>query len=77
MDVNVPELFDFTANALPTRSNGAKITKPSFNLDYRASFFSDRVIEVWNKLSHNVIFSKNLNEFSMHLNRPENLQYLL
>jgi hypothetical protein len=35
MDVNVSKLFGFTANSMPTRSNGAKMTKHFHSIDCR------------------------------------------
>ena len=55
-------LFNFTNNSR-LRGHNFKITKQSFNKSKYANFFTNRVVNAWNKLPHEIVNAKNINEF--------------
>ena len=60
------KLFTFDRNTR-TRGHTLKMYKNKCNLDIRKNFFSNRVIDSWNKLPQYVIDSGSLNIFKKHL----------
>jgi len=57
---------------LKTRGHSAKIVKNRCCLDIRHHFFSERVINRWNRLDQHVIDSATLNAFKSGLERTRN-----
>ena len=57
----------FTINTNPTRSNGLKIYKHRCNTTIRRTSFSQRVINDWNLLPHNVVTAPNVFIFKTEL----------
>ena len=49
------------------RGNCKKIKKQRFNLDIRKFFFSQRIINLWNKLDNDLIESDSLDTFKQKL----------
>ena len=52
-----------------TRGHPLKIYKRRFRLNIRGNYFSNRVIDVWNSLTENVVMAPTLNSFKSRLNR--------
>lgn len=50
-----------------TRGNGVKIYKSRCLLDLRKHFFTDRVVDYWNKLDPDTVQASSLNSFKHHL----------
>jgi len=61
-------LFSLTNNSR-TRGHSAKIVKSRCRLDLRRHFFSQRVIDRWNRLDQSVVESNTINAFKSGLNR--------
>jgi len=57
------------SNVTVTRGHTAKITKNRCRLDLRRHFFSERVIDRWNRLPQHIIDSVTLNAFKSGLDR--------
>jgi hypothetical protein len=58
--------FEFS-NEVRTRGNKLKLVKKQCRLDLRQHFFSERVINTWNKLGDEVVMSASLNGFKSRL----------
>jgi len=52
-----------------TRGHPWKLKKKTSNTDLRHHFFSDRVINWWNKLDHDVVCATSVNAFKNRLQR--------
>ena len=65
---NFSSLFSLVDNSR-TRGHSAKIVKSRCRLELRRHFFSQRVIDRWNRLDQSVIDSKTINAFKSGLNR--------
>ena len=46
-----------------------KIVKNSFRLDFRTSFFSNRVVDAWNELPQYVVDAETVNLFKARLDK--------
>ena len=55
-------IFDFNKNSR-LRGHNLKISKQRVNKTKFASFFSNRVVNLWNKLPNFIVNSKSINEF--------------
>ena len=55
-----------------TRGHSAKIAKSRYRLDMKRHFFSQRVIDRWNRLDQSVIDSAIINAFKTGLSRTRN-----
>ena len=55
-------LFNF-ANDSRLRGHNFKLTKQSVNKSKYANFFTNRVINSWNRLPHSVVNADNINAF--------------
>ena len=53
----------------PVRGHTYKIVKNSFRLDVRKNFFSNRVVNAWNKLPQYVIDAETVNSFKARLDK--------
>ena len=51
-----------------TRGHSLKLFVPRFNTDIRASFFSVRVIDIWNGLPEYAVSAESVATFKSHLN---------
>ena len=56
-------------NQVYTRGHNFKIYKPQAKLDIKKYSFSHRIIEHWNKLTHDIVNSKNVNEIKNKLDK--------
>ena len=52
-----------------TRGHPLKLNKNRVRTDLRQHFFSERVINTWNKLDGDIVCSASLNIFKSHLER--------
>jgi len=52
--------MNFTINANHIRSNGLQLYKSKFNSNTRKFSFSQRIINDWNSLSHDVVSAPNV-----------------
>ena len=52
-----------------TRGHTAKLKKHRCNTELRRHFFSERIINRWNKLRQETISAKNINSFKQHLDK--------
>ena len=50
-----------------TRNNGLKLYKAHCNINARKSFFTNRIVEIWNSLPSSVVFSHNVYTFKRRL----------
>ena len=50
-----------------TRNNGLKLYKAYCNINARKSFFTNRVVDIWNSLPSAVVFSHNVYTFKRRL----------
>src|SRR5664279_712182 len=57
----------FERSTFITRGHNEKLFKKPFHLDLRKHFFSQRVVDLWNKLPQNVIDSTSVNNFKNKL----------
>jgi len=67
--ISSDDLFTFSTVA-HTRGHGYKLYKPRCVSSVRRNFFVERIINVWNFLSHTVDFSS-LSKFKRSLNRVD------
>ena len=63
------KLFFNLSEETRTRGHRLKLTKSRSNLDIRKNFFSQRVINWWNKLPNLVVSSETINSFKINLDR--------
>ena len=60
----------FTLNAANrTRGHSLKLSKSISRLDFRRNFFSQRVVNSWNKLPQSVIDADSVNTFKNRLDK--------
>ena len=70
-DSTLNELFELR-NGQQTRGHCKKIIKKGCRLDLRKSFFSQRVVNLWNSLPNDVIESNSLQTFKHRLDQHMN-----
>ena len=61
-------LFSFNLNSI-TRSHSFKLTKPRVNTKKYQDFFTNRVIDSWNKLPETIVSAESLNVFKNRIDR--------
>ena len=66
--VNFSTFFEYTTHE-KTRGHPLKLNKNQVRTDLRQHFFSERVINTWNKLDSDIVCSSSLNIFKNHLER--------
>ena len=67
-NVKFEVFFEFDIN-YRTRVHAGKLKKNRFNRDLRQHFFTERVINVWNKLDNQTVLASSLNNFKWNLDR--------
>ena len=74
-DINTTNtLFDLNTN--PTRTNEFKINKPRVETKMYQFFFTNRVINTWNKLPSSIVLAESLNVFKIGVDKHfEDLVY--
>jgi len=65
--VSLDRDYFFTFNTNTTRSNGLKIYKPRFNTTTRGHSFSQRIINDWNTVPHEIVSAPNVLIFKTKL----------
>ena len=65
--VSVDKDYFFTVNTNPTRSNGLKPYKNYFNTAIRGHSFSQRIVNDWNTLPHEIVSAPNVLIFKTKL----------
>ena len=60
--------FEFDTNSR-TRGHARKLIKNRFNRDLRQHFFTERIIDIWNKLDDQTVLASSLNNFKWNLDR--------
>ena len=65
--VSVDKDYFFTVNTNPTRSNGLKLYKNRFNTAIRGHSFSQRIVNDWNTLPHEIVSAPNVLIFKTKL----------
>ena len=66
-DANYNTFFK-TASSTNLRGHSLKLFKHNLRLDTRKYFFSQRVFDMWNKLDIDLIASRTISAFKIHLN---------
>lgn len=67
--VDIPQDdFFLLSNLTKTRGNSLKLVVPISRVDARADFFSVRIINIWNKLSDDVVTAPSISAFLSNLN---------
>ena len=66
-DISVDKDYFFTINTNPTRSNGLKLYKNRFNTAIRGHSFSQRIVNDWNTLPHEIVSAPNVLIFKTKL----------
>ena len=64
-DTDHPKLQLSASNR--TRGHSKKLEKQRYRLDVRSSFFSNRVVNLWNDLPESVVNAKTVNSFKNQL----------
>jgi len=67
-NVKFEVFFEFDTN-YRTRGHARKLKKNRFNRDLHQHFFTERVINVWNKLDNQTVLASSLNNFKWNLDR--------
>ena len=67
-DVNYTKFFHLSANN-KTRGNSLKLEKKQCNSNIRQSFFSQRIVNEWNKLPEVVVAAESVNSFKNRLDK--------
>ena len=65
--VTTKSLLTLNNNSHSTRTNSMKLEKPSFNKQKYQMFFTNRVINLWNRLPQETVKSKTLNAFKNNI----------
>ena len=66
--LNVDKFFTIMEN-VTTRGNSRKLYKRRSRLNIRANVFSNRVVNVWNSLSSEVVLAPSVKAFKSRLNK--------
>ena len=66
-NINPDDLFERNNTGL--RGHKYKLNKGKFNRDIFKYFFSNRVVDEWNQLTPQIVESKTLNTFKVHLDK--------
>jgi hypothetical protein len=64
------------SKCITTRGNKYKLTKHCVKLDIRKYFFSERIVNIWNYLSDDVVSSSNINVFKSKLYKIDLSRFL-
>ena len=67
--VDSAKFFRFRNHTWPSRYHSQQIIKQKFKTDIRKNFFSQRIINFWNKLPTFVVDSSSINLFKINLDR--------
>ena len=52
-----------------TRNNGLKLRGKTFKTDIAKNFFTNRIVDVWNKLPSDVVSANTINEFKNRIDK--------
>jgi len=68
-EIDIRVLFTLDGNDKGLHGHSKKICKPRFNTDIKKYFFSNRVIDRWNRLDQGTVDAPCLNCFKNRLNK--------
>ena len=75
IDISFDDYFEYANVDAGTRGNGLKLYAKHARTDVTLNFFANRVVNVWNALPENVVFSTHLGLFKKRLDENQQLLY--
>lgn len=75
--VAIPFSSLFELNTYPTRGHGYKLVVPNSRTSKRQTFFSVRVVNIWNALNEEVLQARTVNSFKFRLKKLDLSKFLL
>ena len=67
--ITTKSLLTLSNNPYHTRTNSMKLGKPGFDTKKFQFFFTNRIINLWNKLPSNTVTSESLNTFKNNIDK--------